>query len=83
MGNQVNIPGLEPLSAQVNLAIQDMNTQVQQGLGVYSDQAAAVAEQFNINVGSSNEDAARLAGSAAALAVSAAAGYYLYDNCIA
>ncbi|MDR7330562.1 hypothetical protein [Corynebacterium guangdongense] len=81
VGNQVGIPGLESMSAQVNLAIQDMNTQVQQGLGVYSDQAAAVAEQFNINVGTSSGDAARIAGSAAALAVAAAAGYYLYESC--
>ena len=50
--SQVQIPGLEGVSAQINGAIQDANTRIQQGLGIYNDdraqRAAGIQGAFSI-----------------------------------
>ncbi|WP_168168277.1 hypothetical protein [Corynebacterium sp. HMSC034A01] len=50
--SQVQIPGLEGVSAQINGAIQDANNRIQQGLGIYNEdraqRAAGVQAAFNI-----------------------------------
>lgn len=44
---QVRIPGLEQLQAQINGAIQDANTQLQQGLGIFDEERAKRAAGIN------------------------------------
>ena len=50
--SQVQIPGLEGVSAQINGAIQDANTRIQQGLGIYNadraQRAAGIQGAFSI-----------------------------------
>ena len=50
--SQVQIPGLEGVSAQINGAIQDANNRIQQGLGIYNDdraqRAAGIQGAFSI-----------------------------------
>lgn len=52
--SQVQIPGLEGLSAQVNAAIKEANNYVQRGLGIYdhdrAQRAAEVQGAFNIQM---------------------------------
>ena len=44
--SQVQIPGLEGVSAQINGAIQDANNRIQQGLGIYNEDRAQRAAGF-------------------------------------
>ena len=44
--SQVQIPGLEGVSAQINGAIQDANNRIQQGLGIYDEDRAQRAAGF-------------------------------------
>ena len=44
--SQVQIPGLEGVSAQINGAIQDANKRIQQGLGIYNEDRAQRAAGF-------------------------------------
>ena len=50
--SQVQIPGLEGVSAQINAAIQDANNRIQQGLGIYNEdraqRAAGIQGAFSI-----------------------------------
>ena len=50
--SQVQIPGLEGVSAQINGAIQDANKRIQQGLGIYNEdraqRAAGIQGAFSI-----------------------------------
>ena len=50
--SQVQIPGLEGVSAQINGAIQDANNRIQQGLGIYNEdraqRAAGIQGAFSI-----------------------------------
>ena len=50
--SQVQIPGLEGVSAQINGAIQDANKRIQQGLGIYDEdraqRAAGIQGAFSI-----------------------------------
>ena len=50
--SQVQIPGLEGVSAQINGAIQQANDQIQRGLGIYNEdraqRAAGIQGAFNI-----------------------------------
>ena len=50
--SQVQIPGLEGVSAQINGAIQDANNRIQQGLGIYDEdraqRAAGIQGAFSI-----------------------------------
>lgn len=41
--SQVQIPGLEHVSAQINAAIQEANNQIQRGLGIYDEDRASRA----------------------------------------
>ena len=41
--SQVQIPGLEHVSAQINAAIQEANNQIQRGLGIYNEDRASRA----------------------------------------
>ena len=50
--SQVQIPGLEGVSAQINAAIRDANDQIQRGLGIYDEnraqRAAGIQAAFSI-----------------------------------
>lgn len=66
LGAQVNIPGLDSLTQQVQNAIRDTNTQLQQGIGAFDPETAIQVEQFNRQFGPQLADAARGAGLVAA-----------------
>ena len=52
--SQVQIPGLEGVSAQINAAIRDANTYIQRGLGIYdqdrAERAAGLQGGFNVQM---------------------------------
>ena len=62
--SQVQIPGLEGLSAQINAAIQDANTQIQKGLGIYDENRSATAAEIQAAFNIQNPQAIGLAASA-------------------
>lgn len=62
--SQVQIPGLEGLSAQINAAIQDANTQIQKGLGIYDENRSATAADIQAAFNIQNPQAIGLAASA-------------------
>lgn len=66
MGAQLNIPGLDALTHQVQNAIRDTNTQLQQGIGAFDPETAIRVEQFNQQFGPQLADAAKGAGLVAA-----------------
>lgn len=64
--SQVQIPGLEGLSAQVNGAIKDANTRIQQGLGIFNEDRAARAAGFQGAFNIQNPEMLGMAGGALA-----------------
>ena len=66
--SQVQIPGLEGLSAQVNDAIREANDQIQRGLGIYDNERAQRAASFQGALSVENQEMLGLAaGSLAAI----------------
>ena len=64
--SQVQIPGLEGLSAQINGAIQDANTRIQQGLGIFNEDRASRAAGFQGAFNIQNPEMLGMAGGALA-----------------
>ena len=64
--SQVQIPGLEGLSAQIKGAIQDANTRIQQGLGIFNEDRAARAAGFQGAFNIQNPEMLGMAGGALA-----------------
>ena len=64
--SQVQIPGLEGLSAQIKGAIQDANTRIQQGLGIFNEDRAARAAGLQGAFNIQNPEMLGMAGGALA-----------------
>ncbi len=64
--SQVQIPGLEGLSGQINGAIQDANTRIQQGLGIFNEDRASRAAGFQGAFNIQNPEMLGMAGGALA-----------------
>lgn len=73
LGHELNIPGLDAMTAQAQEAIRNANTQAQQGLGVFDPEAAAQVEALSRQYGPQVAEALRgvglLAGGALAVGV--------------
>ena len=68
--SQVQIPGLEGVSAQINGAIQDANHRIQQGLGIYNeDRAQRAADLQGAFQGVNTEQLGMAAGALGAITV--------------
>jgi len=68
--SQVQIPGLEGVSAQINGAIQDANNRIQQGLGIYNeDRAQRAADLQGAFQGVNTEQLGMAAGALGAITV--------------
>ena len=64
--SQVQIPGLEGISGQINGAIQDVNTRIQQGLGIFNEDRASRAAGFQGAFNIQNPEMLGMAGGAIA-----------------
>ena len=62
--SQVQIPGLEGVSAQVNAAIREANDQIQRGLGIYNEDRASRAADLQAAFSIENPQALGLAAGA-------------------
>ena len=62
--SQVQIPGLEGVSAQVNAAIRDANNRIQRGLGIYNEDRASRAADLQAAFSIENPQALGLAAGA-------------------
>mgnify|MGYP006968463653 CR=1 FL=1 len=85
--SQVQIPGLEGVSAQINGAIQDANNRIQQGLGIYDEDRAQRAAGFqNAFQGVNTEQLGMAAGALGAIAVgpvlAGALGVHWVEKCV-
>ena len=75
--SQVQIPGLEGVSAQINGAIQQANDQIQRGLGIYDEDRAQRAAGFqNAFQGINTEQLGMAAGALGAITV----GLFIVDQ---
>ena len=81
LASQVDIPGLSPIANEIRESIQDANTQLQQGAGIFSDEAAAQAEEFNLAIAGVDYNLAEALAGAAAILAGIGGAYYLYDQC--
>ncbi|MEX3505369.1 YPDG domain-containing protein [Corynebacterium sp. LK2510] len=78
MGSQMNIPGLTPLAQQVQQALKDGNTQLQNALSIHNPEIARAVNDFSKGMGA---DAGRIFGGAAAVAIGLAALSIIADSC--
>lgn len=79
---QVRIPGLEQLQAQINGAIQDANTQLQQGLGIFDEERAKRAAGINSALaGVDTRTLGTAAGSLALVAAGLVVGGSVWHAC--
>ncbi|WP_180950052.1 putative Ig domain-containing protein [Corynebacterium coyleae] len=81
LATQIEIPGLSDFAAQANAQIQNVNTQLQQQLGIFNPQLAAQVEGLNKQLGQYGTDIATVAGGLALIAAGILAGTIIYDNC--
>ncbi|MDY3127773.1 MAG: YPDG domain-containing protein [Corynebacterium sp.] len=78
MANQMNIPGLSPLTQRVQQALKESNTQLQRALSVHNPEIAGAIDDFTKGMG---PDAGRIFGGAAAVALGLAALSIIADSC--
>lgn len=81
LASQVRIPGMEGLTAQINGAFANVNTQIQQGLGIFNNDSAGAASGINASLGEAARVAGPIAGGLAITAAGALLIKYLVENC--
>lgn len=68
LATQIRIPGLEQLQWQASQQIAEANTRLQQSLGIYQEDAARAAAQFNNALAQISPEIQRGAGAVVAVA---------------
>ncbi|OIR41904.1 hypothetical protein BJP08_06550 [Corynebacterium sp. NML140438] len=81
LATQVQIPVLSDLAAQVNAQLKDVNTRIQQQIGVFDPQLAVQAERINDQLGKVGADLGMVAAAIALIAAGVLAGTLVYSNC--
>lgn len=80
LASTIHIPGLDALQAQISQQIQNVNTQLQQDLGIFSPQLASWVTQLNASLNSPQVQ--QTLGAAGMIAYGLLAGGLLLANCL-
>ncbi|OIR46041.1 hypothetical protein [Corynebacterium sp. NML130628] len=81
LATQVQIRVLSDLAAQINTQLKDVNTRIQQQIGVFDPQLALQAERINDQLGKVGADLGMVAAAIALIAAGVLAGTLVYSNC--
>lgn len=81
LATQIDLPGLTPIANEVSARLEQMNSQIQQQLGVFNPQMAGQVAEVNARLKEVGADLAMVAAGIALIAAGILAGTLIYDNC--
>jgi len=81
IGTHVHLPWVDEMSQQVNAALRDANTQLQQKMGVYNQDVVNQVESINRQLQEFGREYGTVIGGVSAVAVVVLASALLWENC--
>ena len=81
IGTHVHLPWVDEMSQQVNAALRDANTQLQQKMGVYNQDVVNQVESINRQLQAFGREHGTVIGGVSAVAVVVLASALLWENC--
>ncbi|OAA15911.1 hypothetical protein Caferm_04455 [Corynebacterium afermentans subsp. afermentans] len=81
LATQVELPGLSNMVGDVNAQLQNVNTQMQQQLGLFNPEVAVQVDAINKQLAQYGTDFGTVAGALALIAAGILAGTIIYDAC--
>ncbi|AKV59631.1 hypothetical protein AK829_11420 [Corynebacterium riegelii] len=82
LASQVDVPGLTPIANQLSARLEQVNSQIQQQIGVYNPQMASQVAEINARLKSVGADLFTVVTSLALITAGILTGTMIYKNCV-
>ena len=82
LASQVDVPGLTPIANELSARLEQVNSQIQQQIGVYNPQMASQVAEINARLKSVGADLFTVVTSLALITAGILTGTMIYKNCV-